>query len=101
MIAGLILLSAISVQTSLLFVIAAWVLQFIVHGTFSAPNNASVLSVVPKERFGVVSSFVNMIRNAGNVTGTALTTAIITSVLIARGLPPTLESASQRPIAPA
>ena len=92
---GLFLLASVSVESSLLFLIAAWVLQRIGHGIFSAPNNASVLSVVEKERFGAVSSFLNMVRNAGNVTGTALATAIVTSVMVSRGVPPTLESASK------
>jgi len=91
---GLFLLATVSIETSLLFLIGAWVLQRIGHGAFSAPNNASVLSVVDKEKFGVVASFLNMLRNAGNVTGTALATAIVTAVMVSRGLPPTLDSAS-------
>jgi EmrB/QacA subfamily drug resistance transporter len=91
---GLLLLATVSVESSLLFVVGAWVVQRIGHGTFTAPNNASVLSVVEKEKFGVAASFLNMLRNAGNVTGTALATAIVTSVMVSRGLPPTLGSAS-------
>jgi EmrB/QacA subfamily drug resistance transporter len=91
---GLFLLATVSVGSSLLFLIGAWVLQRIGHGSFSAPNNASVLSVVDKEQFGVMASFLNMLRNAGNVTGTALATAIVTAVMVSRGLTPTLESAS-------
>jgi hypothetical protein len=33
-----------------------------------------------------------MVRNAGNVTGTALATAIVTAVMVSRGLSPTLAS---------
>jgi EmrB/QacA subfamily drug resistance transporter len=91
---GLLLLASVSVESSLLFVIGSWVVQRIGHGTFTAPNNASVLSVVEKEKFGVAASFLNMLRNAGDVTGTALSTAVVTMVMISRGLPPTLESAS-------
>lgn len=91
---GLFLLATVSVGSSLLFLIGAWVLQRIGHGSFSAPNNASVLSVVDKEKFGVVASFLNMLRNAGNVAGTALSTAIVTAVMVSRGLPPTLDWAS-------
>ena len=50
--------------------------------------------MVEKEKFGAVASFMNMLRNAGSVTGTALATAIVTSVMVSRGLPPALESAS-------
>ena len=42
----------------------------------------------------MVASFLNMLRNAGNVTGTAMATAIVTGVMVSRGLAPTLESAS-------
>jgi EmrB/QacA subfamily drug resistance transporter len=91
---SLVLLATISVESSLLLVIGLWVFHRIGHGAFGAPNNASVLSVVESERFGVVSSFLNMVRNAGNVTGTALATAIVTAVMVSRGLPPALESSA-------
>ncbi|MBN1685203.1 MAG: DHA2 family efflux MFS transporter permease subunit [Spirochaetales bacterium] len=93
---GLFLLGTVSAESSFLLVVTAWVLQSIGHGAFSAPNNASVLSVVDRGKYGVMASFVNMVRNAGNVTGTALATAIVTSVMVSRGLPPTLEAASGR-----
>jgi len=76
---GLLLLAFVSIESSLLFVISSWIVHRIGHGAFSAPNNASALSVVEREKFGVVASFMNMLRNAGNVTGTALATAIVTS----------------------
>ena len=88
---GLILLAFVSAETALILVIGAWIVHRIGHGAFSAPNNASILSVVEIEKFGVIASFANMLRNAGNVTGTALATAIVTSVLVSRGLPPSLE----------
>jgi EmrB/QacA subfamily drug resistance transporter len=92
--ASLLLLSSISVESPLLFVVPVWVLQWIGNGLFGASNNASVLSVVPRERFGVIASFLNMIRNAGTVTGTALATVVITSVMVSRGLAPTLETSA-------
>ena len=91
---GLFLLASVSVDSSLLFLVGAWVLQWLGHGAFSAPNNASVLSVVEREKLGVVSSFLNMIRNAGNVTGTALATAVVTFAMVSRGLPPSLDAVS-------
>jgi EmrB/QacA subfamily drug resistance transporter len=98
-VAGLLLLSALTVQSSVVFLIFAWVLQRLGHSSFSAPNNSSVLSVVEKEKFGAVAGFLNMVRNAGNVTGTALATAVVTSVMVSRGLPPTLEGVPEAQVA--
>ena len=72
-----------------------WVIQSAGTGTFGAPNTSSVLSTVEQKRYGVVSSFLNMVRNAGNVTGIALATAIVAGIMVSKGLPPTLSAVSE------
>ena len=89
---GLFALSALSIDSAIVLLIGAWVLQSIGTGIFGAPNSSSVLSTVERGSYGVVASSLNMVRNAGNVTGTALATAIVTFIMISHGLPPKLDS---------
>jgi len=90
--AGLLLLAAMGETALFPLLIGAWALQRIGHGSFSAPNNSSVLAVVDRDGYGVTAGFLNMVRNAGNVTGTALATAVVTGIMVSRGVPPVLES---------
>jgi EmrB/QacA subfamily drug resistance transporter len=46
-------------------------------GLFQAPNNNSIMSVVPTDKLGAASSLLATIRNLGFVTGTGLSTAIL------------------------
>ncbi len=93
---GLFFLATLSIESPLMLLVFAWVLQRLGHGSFSAPNSVSVLQVVEREKFGVFASFLNMVRNAGNVVGTALATAIVTAAMVSGGLSPTLVSGTGR-----
>jgi len=64
-------------------------------GLFNAPNSSSIFSVVNQNEFGVVSGFLNLARNASNVTGIALVTAIVTATMASMGHAPTLEALSE------
>jgi EmrB/QacA subfamily drug resistance transporter len=55
-------------------------------GLWMAPNMNATLSVVDRSDYGSVSAFLNLVRNVGSVSGQAITTAIITGVMVARGL---------------
>jgi MFS family permease len=87
---GLLLLSTLQPGSGLVLLILGWVIQSSGHAVFTAPNNSSVLSVVGKEHYGVTAGFLNMVRNAGNVTGTGIATAIVAGVMVSRGLPASL-----------
>ena len=87
---GLLVLSRLTELTPLGLVVAAMVLQSVGNGIFGAPNSSSVLSVVERERYGVVSGFLNLVRNAGNVTGIGVATAIVTAVMASHGVAPSL-----------
>jgi EmrB/QacA subfamily drug resistance transporter len=89
---GLFALASLSIESIIIIVIGAWVLQSIGTGVFGAPNSSSVLSTVERGSYGVVASSLNMVRNAGNVTGTALATAIVTFIMVSQGLSPKLDS---------
>jgi Na+/melibiose symporter-like transporter len=61
-------------------------------GIFYSPNSSSILSAVERERYGVVSGFLNLVRNPGNVTSVAFATAIVTATMGHMGYEPTLEA---------
>jgi hypothetical protein len=84
------MLSRLGESSSPLLVVVAIVIQSSGTGVFNAPNNSSVLSAVEPERYGVISAFLNLVRNSGNVTGTAIATAIVTGVMASMGYLPSL-----------
>ncbi len=69
-----------------------WVIMLILFvnglgmGLWMAPNMNATLSVVDRKDYGAVSAFLNLVRNVGSVSGQAVTTAIVTGVMAARGL---------------
>ena len=87
---GLFLLSRITETSPLGFVMAGMVLQSFGISVFNAPNNSSILSTVDPAKYGVVSGFLNLVRNFGNVTSIAMATAIVTVTMASMGFPPTL-----------
>jgi EmrB/QacA subfamily drug resistance transporter len=93
-VAGLFLLSTLKEGSPLAVAMAGMMLQTGGTGTFNAPNNSSVLSTVEKSRYGVMSGFLNLVRNASNVTGVAVATAIVTATMASMGQPPTLAAVS-------
>ena len=62
---GLLLLSRLTELTPLSLVVTALVVQSSGSGVFGAPNSSSVLSTVVREQYGVVSGFLNLVRNSG------------------------------------
>jgi EmrB/QacA subfamily drug resistance transporter len=89
---GLSLLTRLTEDSSLLLVIPALVLQSCGMGVFYSPNSSSVLSAVGRESYGVVSGFLNLVRNAGNVTSVAVATAIVTATMGSLGYEPSLDA---------
>ncbi len=92
---GLLTLSRITETSSVYFVILGMTLLTIGSGTFYSPNSSSVLSTVDENEYGVISGFINLVRNAGNVTGIAVSTAIVTAMMAASNYPPTLAAVSE------
>ena len=92
---GLFLLATLRETSSLGLVMAGMVVQSIGSGIFNAPNNSSILSTVEQSRYGVVSGFLNLVRNSANVTGVAVATALVTTSMGAMGYMPSLASVSE------
>ncbi len=89
------MLSKITENSSGSFVILGMLLLTTGSGTFYSPNSSSVLSTVDESEYGVISGFLNLVRNAGNVTGIAVSTAIVTAMMAASNYPPTLSAVSE------
>ncbi len=93
--AGLLILSRLTLESPLALVMIAMGMQSIGLGTFNPPNTSSILSAVGESRYGVVSGFLNLVRNSANVTGIAVATAIVTAVMASMGFLPSLAAVSE------
>lgn len=94
MVTSLVLLSRLDENSSVAMVIPSMLLQGIGMGTFFSPNASSVLSTVERARYGVATAFLNMLRNAANVTGVSLATTIVTAVMASHGYEASLDAVS-------
>ena len=59
-------------------------------GSFYGPNNSATLSVTNNQNYGAVISFINLVRNGGNLLSIPLSTLIVTSVMGSLGQEPDL-----------
>ncbi len=92
--AGILTLSTLETDSSVLVAIAGMVLQSVGIGAFAPPNNGAVLGSVPRERHAVISGFLNLVRNSASVSSVAIATAIVTATMGAAGYAPTLAAVS-------
>ena len=92
---GLFMLGALNESSSLGLVMAGLIILIGGNGIFGPPNNSSILSGVEPSKYGVVSGFLNLVRNSANVTSTALATAIVTATMASMGYPATLGAVSE------
>lgn len=91
---GLLILSYLDEQSSLVLVIFGMVINMSGTGILYPPNNSSILSTVNEAQYGVMAGFVNLFRNVGNIMGVVLTTLIVTSVMDSMGVVPSLAAVS-------
>ena len=92
--AGLLILSTLRADSHLAMAMAGMIMQSLGIGLFNAPNNSSVLSAVEPGKLGVISGFLNLVRNSGNLCSIAIATAIVTSTMGSLGYAPTLAGVS-------
>ena len=55
-------------------------------GLWVAPNMSAAISAVQSESFGVVSAFINLIRNTASALAIAVATAVVVGVMTSKGL---------------
>ncbi|MFL2783618.1 MAG: MFS transporter [Dehalococcoidia bacterium] len=83
--AGLYLMALMGESTSVFYVVLSILIFSTGSGIFMSPNNAAIFKSSNQDRHGIVSGLVNLSRNAGNVTGIAITTATISGIMFAQG----------------
>ena len=91
---GLFTLSTLRTDSHFALAMAGMIMQSAGMGLFYAPNNSSVLSVVEQSKYGVISGFLNLVRNSGNLAGIALATVMVTATMGALGYEPSLAAVS-------
>jgi len=74
-------LSLLTLEVNSLGVIWRLALLGIGLGIFQTPNNNSLMSSIPRDRLGVGSSFLSIVRSLGHSLGAALATAIVSARL--------------------
>ena len=90
--AGLFTLASMAVSSSVVVALVGIVLHSVGSGLFQSPNSASIFSAADPSRHGVVAAFVNLSRNAGNVTGIAIAASIVTAVMASQGFEPNIDA---------
>ncbi len=89
---GLVILSRVTETSPLREVIPGLMLVNCGMGMFYSANSSSVLSAVGRESYGVVSGFLNLVRNSANVISLAIATTIVTVTMGSLGFEPSLEA---------
>ena len=91
--AGALLLAfALQERSAVWFVIATMMMQSSGNAVFNSPNSSSIISVVDRSRYGVVSALTQLIRNSANVVSVAVSTTIVVSTMATYGVEPKLEA---------
>ncbi len=83
-----------NLDTPLWVVMPALALNGIGSGLWMAPNMSATLGAVDRGNYGIVSAFLNLVRNVATVGGIAVTTTIVASVMVSRGFEPELGAMS-------
>ena len=83
---------ALQERSPVWFVIATLMMQSSGTGLFNSPNSSSIISVVDRSRYGVVSALTQLIRNSANVVSVAVATTIVVSTMATYGVEPKLEA---------
>ncbi|MBU3114145.1 MFS transporter [Clostridium lacusfryxellense] len=74
---GLLLMSTLNEQTSLMSMVFYIAVMTIGNGLFQSPNNSLIMSTVPRDKLGIAGSINGLVRNLGMVCGIALSTTIL------------------------
>ena len=64
-------------------------------GTFSSPNTSAIMGAADRQKYGIVSAFLNTTRTTANVTGVALATTVVTFAMGSMGYEPSLSAITE------
>lgn len=82
MAAGFLFLSALDVNSPSVAVVAGLSLLGVGMGFFQTPNNNLLMTALPRERLGVGSGFLSIVRSVGYSVGATLATTIVSLYLL-------------------
>ena len=92
--AAMFTLARLTVDSPPIHVITGMMLSGAGMGTFSSSNSSAVMGSFGRDRFGIVSAFLNLTRTSANVTGVALATTIVALTMGSLGYAPSLAAVS-------
>ena len=87
--------SRLTVDSSWVHVVVGMVLSGSGMGIFSSSNTTAIMGSMDRERYGIVSAFLNLTRTSANVTGVVLATTIVALTMGSMGYEPTLAAVSE------
>ena len=87
---AMLMFARLSVDSSWIHVVIGMVLSGAGMGVFSSSNTTAVMASIARERYGIVSAFLNLTRTSANVIGVALATTLVTLAMGSQGYEPTL-----------
>ena len=85
-------LSSLDTNSPAWHVVIGMILSGAGMGMFSSPNTSAIMGSLPRDRYGVVSGFVNLTRTSANVSGVALSTTLVTITMASYGFEPNLSA---------
>ena len=88
------LLSFVGAGSPWWHIVTGMILSGVGMGAFSSPNTSAIMGSLPRDRYGVVSGFVNLTRTSANVTGVAVATTLVTITMASQGFEPSLAAVS-------
>ena len=92
-----VLFATFNLGTPLWIVMFGLALNGIGSGLWMAPNMSITLGAVDRGNYGIVSAFLNLVRNVATVGGIAVTTTVVATVMVSRGFEPELDAISSAP----
>ena len=92
---AMLVFSRLGVDSAAIHVMLGMALSGAGMGTFSSTNTSAVTIGLGRERYGIVSAFLNVTRTASNVTGIAIATTIVAFTMASLGYEPSLAAVSE------
>jgi EmrB/QacA subfamily drug resistance transporter len=89
---GVAILSRLTPTSPPALAIGGLILAGVGQGMFISPNLNAVIGAVEREKHGVTTALVNLVRTATNLIGVAAATAIVTAMMVSRGVEPRLKA---------
>ena len=83
---------ALTERSPVWLIIGTMMMQSCGTGLFNTPNSSSIISVVDRSRYGVVSALTQLVRNSANVVSVAVATTVVVLTMATYGVEPKLDA---------